>query len=116
MENPETVGMGVLALGVITAWFKMKPAMKKIESEEDASLRTDLMKMVSDAKADLASERKSHQDIVQSMRTEHELALMALSERHMAICAEYENKLQAFQRRVDDLMDRLIEQTARKLT
>ena len=115
MENPETVGMGVLALGVVTAWFKMKPAMKKIESDEDASLRGDLLKMVTESKAELASERKSHQDIVQTMRTEHEAAIAIMAQRQTDICKDYEVKLMQFQKRIDDLMDRLIEQTARKL-
>lgn len=115
VENPEAVGMGALAVAVLTAWFKMKPAMKKIESDEDASLRTDLLKMVADTKADLAAERKSHQDIVQAMRTEHEHAIASMTRRHNDICKDYEMKLMAFQTRVDDLMDRLIDQTARKL-
>jgi hypothetical protein len=107
--------MAALALAVVTAWFKMKPAMRKIESEEDSSLRTDLLKRISQLETDMSAERKVHQEVLDAMRKEHADAIVAMTSRHNDICRDYEQKLVAFQARMDVLMDRLIEQTARNL-
>jgi len=115
VENPEVWGVGGILVAVATAWFKMKPAMLKTESEADNSLRGDLLARITKLEADMVSERNAAHAVLEAVRREHETAMSNMTRRHNAICQDYETKLNASQQRIDSLTDRLIQQTLRNI-
>jgi len=108
-ENPELYGMGAIVVALITAWTKMRPAMKKIESEEDNSLRTDLLKRIDSLEIAERSERQRHADEIKAIRQECDAALLKMQLRHERVCTDYEAKIKGFEEKVDLLMDALLE-------
>jgi Skp family chaperone for outer membrane proteins len=78
VENPETLTIGGLILMLITAWFKVKPAMLKIEADSDTSLRSDLFQRIETLEKKLDQERKDCDDKLAKLRSEHVADIAAL--------------------------------------
>jgi len=109
VENPENLGFVGLALATVLAWIKIRPAMRKIVSDEDASLRSDLLDRITHLEVSINAERTKHHNIISEIRHEHDLIVREMQQRHDVICKDYEDKLNQFQARVDRLMEQLIE-------
>lgn len=109
-ENPELFGMGAILVALITAWAKMRPAMKKIEADEDASLRNDLLKRIEKLEIDNRSDRDDHKVNLAAVRAEYDALLQAAHKRYDDMCTAYELKLLANQEQIDKLMNILIKE------
>lgn len=83
--------------------------MRKIEVDEDASLRSDLMRRITHLEESIKEEHKNHTNVILEIRREHDNIVRGMQVRHDAICKDYELKLAQFQERVDKLMDQLLE-------
>lgn len=109
MQYPETVGLVGLIIALVIAWVKIRPAMRKIEVDEDASLRSDLLGRITHLEDSINGERNSHHSIILEIRQEHDRTIKDMQARHDIICRDYEEKLRQFQERVDRLMTQLLE-------
>jgi len=101
--------MGAIFLALVTAWTKFKPTMKKLETEEDNSLRGDLLKRISTLEEAERSIRVLHAEEIKSIRAECDITIQKMTDRHERVCLDYESKLKTFQDKVDLLMDTLLE-------
>ena len=119
-ENPELYGMGAIVIALITAWSKMRPALKEIESKDDNSLRTDLLNRIKElegkeealrtlASANEKALREQHEKNTREIRAEYETVISKMAVRYDEMCKAYDGKLAAFQEKVDLLMDALLE-------
>ena len=108
-ELPDGLGMGAIFLALATAWAKFRPAMKKLETEEDSSLRGDLLKRISSLEEAERLDRQRHVEEIKAIREECNVTIQKMTDRHDAIVQDYEAKLTAFQLKADLLMDALLE-------
>ena len=106
--TPETLGMGAVIIALITAWVKIRPAMKKIEVEENTSLRGDLFQRIKDLEETQKAERVSHQEALKEIKAEYEGAIKGMREQHDRIIADYEDKLLRLQVKIDELLKMLL--------
>ena len=72
-----TVSGWVLVAAVVLALVKAWPALKKLQVEEDGSLRSDLMARITKLEDELAVERKSCAELIAEMRRDYEARLAA---------------------------------------
>jgi len=118
-ENPELYGMGAIVVALVTAWTKMRPAMRKIEADEDVSLRADLMNMVKELKDKereavksgqdaLLAQQRQHEANLKEVRAEYEAIIQRMEAKYDQTVAAYEARLADFQYRVDLLVDNLM--------
>jgi hypothetical protein len=56
--TPTTYSLWAIFAACVYLIIKMRPAMKKLQMEQDGSLRTDLLKRVGDLEMELAAERR----------------------------------------------------------
>ena len=98
VENPEVVTIGGLVIMLITAWFKIKPAMRKIESDSDTSLRADLFQRIETLEKKLDQERRECDDKLDKLRSEHVADIAALR-------LDYQNRLDELQIRLTQLIN-----------
>lgn len=87
MGNGALRMMGELPLGSISGWtlvavvllavIKGWPALKKLQVEEDGSLRSDLMARITKLEDELAVERKACAELIAEMRRDYEARLAA---------------------------------------
>ena len=56
--TPTTYSLWAIFAACVYLIIKMRPAMKKLQMEQDGSLRTDLLKRVGDLETELATERR----------------------------------------------------------
>ena len=97
MENPETLTIGGLILMLITAWFKVKPAMLKIETDSDTSLRSDLFQRIETLEKKLDQERKDCDAKLDKLRSEHVADIAALK-------SDYQKRLDELQTHLTQLI------------
>lgn len=98
MENPETLTIGGLILMLITAWFKVKPAMLKIEADSDTSLRFDLFQRIETLEKKLDQERKDCDAKLDKLRSEHLADIAALK-------SDYQKRLDELQTHLTHLIN-----------
>lgn len=94
MENPEALTIGGLALALITAWVKIRPAMSKIETGADLALRADLLQRIKDLELALDVERQRCAEENASIRAEHKAAIHELE-------IKYEDRLRKLESKVN---------------
>lgn len=92
-ENPEYYGMGAIAAALITAWTRMRPAMKKLQGEENTSLRTDLFTRIRELEKQLNEQDTKHDETVKAIRSEYEGIIERMQTRHDAELAKYQEKI-----------------------
>lgn len=87
-------GWGLLAL-IILALVKGWPALRKLQIEQDGSLRTDLLTRIKALEEALAKERRDCSELIADLRRE--------------LRQEYEGRLAAQGRQIDELQRELFE-------
>jgi len=92
--------LGVLAM-LIIAWLKLRPAMQKIKSDDDQSLRGDLMTRVRTLEENLITERRDCDAKLEAIQTRSDSKIQSIE----ATC---DAKLKEMQERLDMLMDALL--------
>lgn len=111
--NPELIAMITVFSTIVIAWFKLKPAMRKIESEDDISLRSDLLGRIKHLEEAAVMASEKHREEIREIRSQHDATVAKLNDRCEALCNDYEDKLRGYQLKVDDLLNTFIQLTGK---
>lgn len=95
-ENRDLIGIAAILVAIAVAWFKMKPAMRKISADEDAALRGDLLERVRQLEQDLKDERRDCRAELSELRHEHNQAIHALNTRYELAIATFTKTIESF--------------------
>jgi hypothetical protein len=74
-------GIWTLVVGLVYAWFRFRPIMRKLQIEEDSSLRETLMKRVQTLEESMVTQRKECQEEQEKLRKEYQLEQEELHQR-----------------------------------